>query len=360
MKKNLRTLLLLAAAIWTVSSCDDDDPKVPAFTDEPCAVVVNQGAMGYLSGTLDLLSLTDGTYTTGYAELGGTPENVVECGGYLFIPLNEENSIAVYDKSSLLRSATIAVPAPQSICTDGARVFAVGNDSIFRISATTLAVEAKDTVGHTAFACTYTGGSVYVNVGRTYGQYTGGTTVAKVNPETLAVQQIEVGINPYSQIATDGSGNVYTVCQGNYYDVLPTVYRIASDGTSTPICNGTLIDCYGGKLYVAYRTSSYDEAWNEISTTTYKTYALGSATPVAEDFISAAAEAPAAATFLRVNPENGEVFIGTNGVTDGGFVSYLTSGHVYRYAPTGALLAKYDAGVSPYAIAFVTRHRVAE
>ena len=124
MKHFNKLLLLFAVFSLLLSSCDDDHSYVPTMTDVPCAVVVNQGAMGYMPGTLDVLNLTDGTYTPTVLTLGGSPQNIAECGGYLFIPLFEEDAVAVYDKSSLRAAGRIAVPAPQNVCTDGERIFA--------------------------------------------------------------------------------------------------------------------------------------------------------------------------------------------------------------------------------------------
>lgn len=352
-------LLLFAVFSLLLSSCDDDHSYVPTMTDVPCAVVVNQGAMGYMPGTLDVLNLTDGTYTPTVLTLGGSPQNIAECGGYLFIPLFEEDAVAVYDKSSLRAAGRIAVPAPQNVCTDGERIFAVGADSIFRISASSLSVELKDTVGHTAFAAVCSGGSVYVSIGRGMGQTEGGNLVAKVNPETLQREYISVGINPYNQMVADDEAGVFVVCTGNYYDILPAVYRIKADGTATEVCAGTYIDVCDGKLFVVERNSSYDSNWNETSSCTYKVYNANTGSLLAEDFIKADAEHPAAATFVKVNPNSGDIYVGAAGLTDGGFVNYMGSGCVCRYASDGSMLGKYEAGVSPYALYFVTK-RVAE
>lgn len=350
--------VLLGVAFFT-TACDDDNSFIPTITDEPSVLVVNQGLMGSLPGTLDLLSLTDGSYSAAICEIEGTPENAVECGGYLFIPQNEKNAVAVFDKSSLRRAATIAVPAPQSVCTDGNRVFAIGGDSIFRINPAALSVELKDTVGHTAFASVCVDGAVYVAIGRGWGQYDGGEFVAKVNPQTLEREYIKVGVNPYNQMAFDDKGNVFVTCSGNYADIPAAVYKIATDGSVSQVCEGgSAIDVANGTLYVITRTSSYDEKWNELSSCTFKTYNTATGTLQNEDFL-VGDERPAAATFVKINPNDGDIYIGASGLTEGGFVSYTSAGNVYRYTSGGEFVAKYNAGVSPYTCVFVTR-RVAE
>ncbi len=360
MKLSGKVLLPFLAAMLLVVACDDDNATVPQITDEPSVLVVNQGAMGYLPGTLDLLTLTDGNYTASAYEIEGSPQNAVECGGYVFIPQYEKNAVAVLDKSSLRHAATVNVPSPQSVSTDGTSVFAIGADSVFRISASTLAVEQKDTVGHTAYASVYSNGSIYVAIGRDMGQYDGGCSVAKVNPQTLKCEYIEVGVNPYSQIVADGKGNVFVVCTGNYYDIPAAVYKISSDDTATEVCGGTYIDVCGDKLYVITRTSNYDEQWNETSTCSYQTYDTATGSLLSSDFLAADAPHPSAATFVKVSPNNGEIFIGEAGVGEGGVVSYTTAGSVYRYTAAGALVAKYAAGVSPFTCLFLNRRVVAE
>ena len=358
MKRLHKILPALLCAFFLTTACDDDDSQIIVIKDAPSAVFVNQGSMGYLPGSLDLLSLTDGTYTAGVCEVEGTPENAVECGGYIFIPQFEQNAVAVFDKSSLRRAATIAVPSPQSVCTNGGNVFAIGGDSIFRINVSALTVEKKDTVGHTAFASVCAGGAVYVAIGRGMGQYDGGNLVAKVNPLTLEREYIEVGVNPYNQMVADDNGNVFVVCTGNYYDIPSAVYKVSADGMASNISPGTYIDVMGGTLYVIERTSQYDDWWNETSTCMFKAYDAGTGVLQSNDFLTAS-ERPAAATFVKVNPDGGDIYIGANGITEGGFVSYTTAGFVYRYTSSGTFVAKYDAGVNPYACLFVTR-RVAE
>lgn len=358
MRNNFRLLPLLAASLLLAVACDDNDSTVPEFDDVPSVVVVNQGSMGYLAGSLDLLNLTDGTYSVGVSTLEGTPENVVECGGYLFVPQYEKNAVAVFDKSSLRAAGTIAVPAPQSVCTDGERVFAVGADSVFRISPATLAVEKKDTVGHTAYASVCAAGAVYVAIGQGMGQTEGGCAVAKVNPETLEREYIAVGVNPYNQMVADGAGNVFVICTGNYYDIPAAVYKVTPAGTASEVCGGTYIDVCGGTLYVVSRTSAYDADWNETSFCTYRTYDTATGALLASDFLATDAPHPTAATFVRVSPDGGDIYVGENGVTDGGLVSYTTPGSLYRFTASGALVERYAAGVNPYSLAFVTRRVV--
>ena len=355
MKQIYTCLLLLAALGLTCTSCDDDHSYVPTARDVRGAVVINQGSMGYQAGTLDWLNLEDGTYTSTALTLGGTPENVVECSGYIFVPLYEENVVAVYDKSSLRAAARIAVRTPQSVCTDGEHVFAVGADSIFRISTSNLSVEQADTVGHTAYASVCAGGSVYVAIGQGWGQYEGGNLVAKVNPQTLTREYITVGINPYNQMVADESGNVFVVCAGDYGDTPSQVYRIASDNSTKVIGNGSYIDVCQGKLYVAYRTSLYDEMWNESSQSTYTLYDAATGDKLSDNFLSTTNELPTAPTFIKVNPDGAEVYVGANSLTEAGYVSYTQSGKVYRFNNRGVLINTYEAGVSPYALYFLTQ-----
>lgn len=354
MKNFNRFLLPLLGAVLFTASCDDDNAYIPEITDQPSVVVVNQGSMGYLPGTLDLLTLDDGNYASAVCEIEGSPQNLVECGGLLFIPQYEKNAVAVFDKSSLRSAGSISVPAPQSVCTDGKVIFAVGADSIFRISPATLSVEAKDTVGHTAYTSVYADGSVYVAIGRGMGQYEDGCYVAKVNPQTLKREYIQVGINPYNQMVADASGNVFVVCTGNYYDIPAAVYKVSPDGTTANICEGSYIDVSDGKLYVITRTSIYDANWQESSSCTFRTYDAGTGAALSSSFL-ASGEQPAAATFIKINPEDGDIYIGACGLTSSGYVSYTTDGYLYRYAADGTLTAKYNAGVSPYACLFVTR-----
>lgn len=349
-------LLPLLGAFVLTTACDDDDhASIPEINDEPSAIIVNQGSMGYLPGTLDLLTLTDDIYQAGVATIEGSPQNVVECGGYLFIPQFEKGQVAVLDKSSLRSVGAIAVPAPQSVCTDGTRVFAVGADSIFRLNVKSLAVEKKDTVGHTAFTSAYMGGNVYVAIGRGMGQYEGGTQLAKVNPETLQREYINVGINPYNQMVANEEDGLFVVCTGNYYDIPSAVYHVSADGIATKVCPGSYIDVCNGKLYVVTRTSSYDNDYNETSSCTYQTYSTSTRSLLSDDFLAPDAPHPAAATFVKVNPQGGEIFIGAAGLTESGFVSYVTPGDLYRFAADGKALSRHQAGVSPYSILFVNR-----
>ncbi len=355
MKPFTKIFLAPALLLAFLAACDDDESTVLEITDEPSVIVINQGLMGGVSGTLDLLTLNDGVYTPSYKSLEGTPENIVECGGYIFVPQYERSAVAVFDKSSLRAVGSIAVPTPQSVCTDGNQVFAVGADSIFRINATSLEVEQKDTVGHTAYASVCANGSVYVAIGRGLGQEEGGNFLAKVNPATLQREYIVVGLNPYNQIATDDAGNVFVVCTGNYYDIPSAVYKVSSSGTATNVCPGTYIDVCDGVLYVVGRTSTFDDVWNERSSCTYQTYAASTGTLLSDDFLSSASERPVAATFVKVNPSGGDIYVGENGLTESGTVSYTSAGSVYRFDAGGEVIAKYAAGVNPYAMLFVNR-----
>lgn len=355
--KQLKIFAIALIAALTLTACgDDDDPRpiIDPVEVDGNALVVSQGSYGGTRGSLGMFMPSDQSFSTLIADLGDTPQNVVEEDGYIYVPANGESVVKVYDGRTGALVASIAVPFVQNICEENDYVFAVGNDSLFRINTKTNTIDQKAKVGPGVYCVAATDHYVYVPIAGTYlnwgdpNNYTDGMRLAKFDINNIskgAVKEIAIGMNAYNQIAVDNNDNIFVVCNGNYADVGKALYKVTPADVATNIGEADMITISKNVLYAI--SSSYD------GITTYKKYSTTTNALLDEDFLKEATEKPINPTFISVDKKYGNILIGSNNLKDDGSVDYQGNGLLYWYYSDGKFANKYTTGPNPYYALFV-------
>lgn len=341
MKKILS--LLCACALMGLTSCSDEehDGPTPTPTTPSGFYVINQGNI--YSGISGSLSFGDGQAFTSEITtnmlLGDTPQNGVILGKNLYIPCYGSSDLAVIDTESHSVVQRIRLNQPQHICTDGHYLYVTESDGhLARLSPLSSQIDRVH-VGDNPYACVYSHGKVYINCGPWTADWSEpiGTSVKVVNTQSFTCEpEITVGLNPYDQMAVDANGYIYTVCCGNYNDIMSEVWQISPDGTARAVCYGDIITTRSNLIYV------YDS-----STGTLQLYTSNATKPIKQ--ITLAKE-----NFLlnpismNIEPSTGNLFITSD------LESYDLPGALYVFDPYGnALLQAYSTGVHPYRVVFL-------
>ena len=185
---------------------------------------------------------------------------------------------------------------------------------------------------------------VSVSDGYNYeGGYANGKKLAVVDARQLKVERyVEVGLNP-GALCVNSRGEVFVVCRGNYYDVLPKVQKVATDGTVTDYCDGSLLAIDGDRLYVMSATADYVTNACDVTLRAFDTLS-GAATS-----ISLEAEAtPGMPNAIDVDPVSGDLFISS----DKGPMDYDKQGYVLHLSREGALKQRFEVGIHPFGVVF--------
>lgn len=357
MLKHMKLALLALSATLLFTACSDDDEpaKVIYTTTTSEAVVINQGNQyGGVAGTLSVLDLTSSTLTDGVFQaangqsLGDTPENAVFHGSKLYVAMYGSNLVWVLDAATKKILQQVTTNEPEWIVANGAYVYVANNDgNVTRIDTASYETQSI-AVGPNPAGMAVSQGYLYVSISDGYnysGGYANGKRVARVNISTFTKEgDIAVGMNP-GKIEADGAGNVYVVCNGDYYTVMPKVYKISDNATATEAYDGNQIAVNPqlGALYVLNTTTDWTTG---ASTTTYAVYNnLGEAM---ETNFDKNEDLPAAPTGIFVDNNTNHVYV----TSDRSAFGYASQGDVYEFDAHGTLLHKYAAGIHPYAVAF--------
>lgn len=365
--KHLKFAAAALLCVLTFTACADEEVAVinPPSAPEKLAqgaFVLNQGnAYDLVGGSLDYLDYEAGTYTPGLfkaangIELGDGPQDGVVYGSKLYVALFNSKAVWVINAADGKAVKRIPVTDPEGICAADGKVFVSNNDG-YVTSIDTLSLEAspqRTAVGPNPVGMVAANGFVYVAVSDGYNStngYANGFTVAKLRTADLSVAgSYRVGMNP-TGLAADEKGNVFVVCNGNYglgggEEVKPQVWKLTPDGVAAPFVPGSQIAVSGRTLYVVYNYTNYTTYLPE--PVTYKAYDTLTGQVTNGNFV-AADNCPPVPVAIDADPKTGEVFI----TSDYAQYDYTSPGYVYRYAPDGTFVSRYEAGIHPYAVVF--------
>lgn len=345
------------AAMLLVSCSDDDSPKRPNTDDEeevtdPVMFVLNEGQMGYNNSTIDMLNLTDFSYTQdayGTAnpsvvlELGDVGNDLTLAGDKLYAVINGSHKVEVIDANNCKNLGSIDISSPRYAVAYGDNLYVsswVGGDnndgSVVKVDLATNEVVATLGVGIHPEQMAVLDGRLYVTSSQNYATGEFDNRLFVVDLATFGVEAVfEVGVN-LTQIQAS-NGRLYLVSAGNYADIPSSVYVVNPTALTCEHINipATKLAVSGSNGYVLATT--YDENW--VATTTITHMDLNTLNPIRltlDRFDEI--ETPYA---IAVDPKDGTLY-----VSDA--CDYTTRGYVYAYNPTtGECKGKYNAGVLP-------------
>lgn len=355
-KRSFRAMALLMMGAVSFTACDEDEESDQPAKGSGIVYVLNEGSMGSNNASVSAINLKD---TTAYASqfatvngrnLGDTGQDMLRYGGKIYIAVYGSNTIEVVDGNSLKSIKTIQTEAgkpgnPRSLAADKGKVYVSLYDGyVAKLDTAKLAIEDSIAVGPNPEEITIANGNLYVAVsdGMNYANgYANGMYVSKIGLDSFKVaSKIDVLVNP-TKITSDKDGNVFVISMGNYYDIPATVQKITKDDKVSVVGNATLMACNGNTLY------TINAPWGA-SSIDFVSYNTTTGVKESDAFISGTAdELPANPTSISVNPENGNIMIGSYLTAS----DYSSNGYVFEYV-SGAFKTKYNVGVGPRKIVY--------
>jgi len=352
MKKYFYSLLLLLAGSVLFTSCskDDDEPVVvdPVYTSAGLFVLNEGSYYSGINGSLSFLNYSNSTLTDGLffaangRSLGGTPNDMVEVNGKLYICCTDENRVEIVDATTSKSVTYVAVKQPREICAGTSAVYVSSYDgTVYSISFEGELLKQSEKVG----ACLEGIAAIdkYVYVCNAYNSdYTYNTNVVKLYAETLAkVDDITVACNP-TQIEVAGS-SLYVLSTGNYADVQSQIQVIDSDDKVKYLCDATHMALTDQYLYAINSVTD----WSTYTTTT-EYFKLNTVTSEKTALLS---ELNAKEVFspcgIAVDTYNQLLYISSYSAGASGYADYSGNGYVMQYTLDGNFVKKYEAGVGP-------------
>lgn len=360
--KYFRYLSVFFTVLVFFSSCEDeengaDDNGNGADSYSRSGVyVVNNGVWGNNNASLSFISFPDFTIDNDVFSaangrmLGDVGQDVLVYGSKLYVVVNQSNVIEVVDKLTC-ESITSIVPLneakepqlPRFMVSQGGKVFVSLYDGhVAMIDTATLKIEKQVAVGPNPEGLAVSNGFLYVanSDGLNWGNgYANGKSVSKISlADFTEVKRIDVAVNPYL-VEADAEGNVYVLSKGDYAEIGSSVQKISvTDEVELFAENVSLMRLNNGVLY------TLDGSDNGLSCMAYD---LKSGVVADSCFLKG--EKPANPSSFDIDEANGDLYIGS--YVSG--VDYTSAGFVFVYGADGALKAKLEAGVGPYAFAFM-------
>lgn len=351
--KQYSLLLLISAIMLSCSKDDDNNPQpVPPPVATTGMLIINEG--NYYSGIDGSLSYFD--YATGKMtnnvfasmngkSLGGTPNDIISCGGQYFIPVTEENLVWILDEN-MKALTSLQVTKPRRVAAGGNSVFISSYDGhVYAYNLTTKTLTKSEVVGACLEDIVFLRDYVYV-CNAYNADYTYNTNVVKLKASNLEkVADITVLCNPTS-IETDGN-NIYVLSVGNYADVNNTLQCIDASDKVTTMFEATYFALGNGKLY--YVASTYDENWQAV--TTYNVCDLNTT----KTSVFTEGKEVLYPAGIAADATTGNVCIISYLLSEYGYGDYNSPGYVVRYDKDGQCLGQHTVGVCAKTICFIEK-----
>ena len=352
MKKYLYSLLLLIAGSMVFVSCDKEDvePVIPdPVYGSTGLFVLNEG--NYYSGVNGSLSflnyssstLTDGLFNQANSRsLGGTPNDMVEVNGKLYICCTDENRVEIVDAKTYKSISYVEVTQPREVCASTSSIFVSSYDgTVYSISFDGQLLKQSEKVGACLEGIAAKGEYVYV-CNAYNADYTYNTNIVKLYAETLVkVSDIIVASNP-TQIEVSGS-SLYVLSTGNYYDVQSQIQVIDSEDKVKYLCDATHMAIDDSYIYAINSVTD----WSTYTTTT-EYFKYNTTTGDRKELINDVdAKSIASPCGIAVDQYNNYLYISSYNMGASGYADYSGNGYIMQFTNDGSFVKKYDAGVGP-------------
>ena len=350
--------LFSAAFLFTLTSCESDDQPVVVEVPEQTegVFVLNRGNFKENNASISYFDtesktvVSDVFSTLNGRKLGDSAQELLVYGGKMYTTVYGSYQIEVMDKKgNSLKTITTkntddSYHQPRCMASGNGKVYVTFYDGYVGIVDTTsLEVTKIAPVGLNPEQLTLANNKIYVAVSEGLNYPNTGTKVAVLDATTLAeVTKIDVLKNP-TEILSDSQGDVYVISLGDYgYTVNNTLQRIDKQTQkSTVLMEATTMTMRNDTLYAIY------SLWGK-PVTDYIKYDCKNESVVTTNFLKDAIIYPekASPACLDVDPVTGNIYIGVS--------DFKTNSDIHIFSPEGKLLHKFEVGLEPKAIAFIS------
>ena len=350
--------LFSAAFFFTLTSCESDDQPVVVEVPEQTegVFVLNRGPQGSNSSALTYFDSESKTVVSDVfaslngRKLGDSAEQLLVYGGKMYATVYGSYQIEVMDKNGKsLKTITSkntdnSFHQPRCMASGNGKVYVTFFDGYVGIVDTTsLEVTKIAPVGLNPEQLTLANNKIYVAVSEGLNYPNTGTKVAVLDATTLAeITKIDVLMNP-TEILSDSQGDVYVISMGDYGNTLNnTLQRIDKQTQkSTVLMEATTMTMKNDTLY------AINALWGK-PVTDYIKYDCKNESVITTNFLKDAITYPVGAnpSCLAVDPVTGNIYIGVS--------DFKTNSDMHIFSPEGKLLHKFEVGLEPKSIAFIS------
>ena len=350
--------LFSAAFLFTLTSCESDDQPVVVEVPEQTegVFVLNRGPQGSNSSALTYFDSESKTVVSDVfaslngRKLGDSAEQLLVYGGKMYATVYGSYQIEVMDKNGKsLKTITSkntdnSFHQPRCMASGNGKVYVTFFDGYVGIVDTTsLEVTKIAPVGLNPEQLTLANNKIYVAVSEGLNYPNTGTKVAVLDATTLAeITKIDVLMNP-TEILSDSQGDVYVISMGDYGNTLNnTLQRIDKQTQkSTVLMEATTMTMKNDTLY------AINALWGK-PVTDYIKYDCKNESVITTNFLKDAITYPVGAnpSCLAVDPVTGNIYIGVS--------DFKTNSDMHIFSPEGKLLHKFEVGLEPKSIAFIS------
>ena len=357
----LSRFILCSLALGLFFSCDDDGKVSDPGSSNTGVFILNQGLESMNDATISFLDLTEESDT--YIEditngsLGDTGQDMIIYGSKLYVSVSGSNYIQVFDAVNKNRVRTIDVKKdgqspsmPRSLASYEGKVYATTMDGyVIRIDTLSYNIEAWTEVGPNpeGIAAVKVNGKGKLYVANSDGynwenDYANGKSVSVVDIETFKedANRITVGLNP-AVLHADMYGNVYVICNGNYFDILASFVKIDTKTNQTQVIED--IQPYNFTINGKY-CYFYNSVYTSSTSLAVGVYDVEAQRLVTDDFITddTSLTNPYG---IGVDPYTGDVYVGDS-------PEYGLPGKVYIFNKEGKCNRTLPSRINPCVFAF--------
>lgn len=336
--------------------------------------LVNEGNMGSNKCTLDYLDFANGYYIRNLysernpdvvKELGDVGNDIQVYGNKLYVVVNCSHKVEVLDAKTCVRISQIDIPNCRYIRFYRGKAYVTSyvgpvqidpdapQGAVYRVDTTSLAVEAKVTVGYQPDELAVLGEYLYVANSGGYRAPDYDNTVSVIEMERFKqVQKIPVGINLH-RIRADRYGKLWVTSRGDYKSVHSNLYvlqkrpgyneMVVTDTLAIPCSNL----CISGDSLFYYSTE-----WNEYTQSNAISYGIidvRTKAVISKNFITDGTEGDIKIPYgIAVHPQTKDVY-----VTDA--KNYVSSGTLYCYTKDGRRKWGVRTGDIPAHMVFLSK-----
>lgn len=334
------------------TSCDKDD-DIPPLIDEGSKVtlpqtrafILNEGkyesnnaGIAFYAPNKDGKFIEDIYMTQNKKGLGDTGQDIIVYNNYMYV--------SVYGSKLLLKlnSAGVEVArlsfseedgAPRYLVAESGKIYVtLYGKKVAKINAQTMQIEGYAPVGRNPERIAKDNKYFYIANGSSF--TTKDSTITVIDKKTFKVAKtIVVAQNPQRVVISEGQVFVQGF-GGSYPDYTYPVQKVdVAQGTVTTVAKATNLCEYNGTIYMVYG----DTDWTTYKTTnTFSSYNVKTGTLNKANFLTDMPKelVNASVYMMEVNPNNGDIYIGT---TD-----YTTNGDIYRFDRNGKFIEKFESG----------------
>lgn len=352
MKKLTLLICILFFVIVSVSCKKDpakeEEPQVDEIvkaeqgTPAKYIYILNEGTWGNNEASLDRIEIATGAYEHNVfgaqngRDLGDIANDIQLYGSKMYIVVNNSNTLEVVDPESgrSIQQIFEGLNQPRYLVGAGAYVYVSSySDLVYKIDTATFSVVATCNVGRDPEMMAVVGEKLYVVNSGGLDNPNYDTTLSVVDLATFQeVERITVGTNP-TKLAKIDDERLLVICNGNYGNEPSSLVVLNTTTGATEklpfTCTNLLIN--NGYAYC------YDFDWSALTAVFYR---LNLTTFAKESFVLNGCGDIACPYGIAVNSYNGNIY-----VTDS--QNFLSSGDIYCFSATGALLYKRECGMGP-------------